>query len=141
MANDPRKARAHRALRQEIVMGRLVRPDTCSKCGSKPLRAKDGRSQIQGHHHKGYDFPLDVEWLCVQCHRDETPCNPARGERAAPSKLTEDDVREIRTQRLTQKQCAAKFGVTTSAIRQILAGKTWKHVSIQPPALQPGSER
>lgn len=44
--------------------GSLVKPQSCSKCGN------GGR--IEGHHYLGYDekHQLDVEWLCVRCHKD-----------------------------------------------------------------------
>jgi hypothetical protein len=39
--------------------GRLVRPGTCSQCGSacKPVG-----------HHPDHDKPLEVVWLCQRCH-------------------------------------------------------------------------
>jgi len=55
----------------------------------------------------------------------------ARGERSGKAKLTEEMVREIK--RLREKEwiprrLAYKFQVSTSAIRHILRGRTWKHV-------------
>lgn len=46
---------------QAITAGILVRPDVCSECGEncKP-----------DAHHTDYTKPLDVTWLCVQCHAD-----------------------------------------------------------------------
>lgn len=39
--------------------GKLVRSDTCEKCGKECL--------TQGHH-QDYSKPLDITWLCQQCH-------------------------------------------------------------------------
>lgn len=46
------------------------------------------------------------------------------------SKITEDDVREIRRMRgeYTYDQLAQMFGVSKSTIRDILCRKSWKHV-------------
>jgi hypothetical protein len=40
---------------------RLVRPDRCEKCGTKPEYTIEG-------HHEDYNKPLDVMWLCRPCH-------------------------------------------------------------------------
>jgi hypothetical protein len=34
----------------------------CAVCGEFP---------VHGHHHRGYDDPLDVVWLCPDHHREE----------------------------------------------------------------------
>lgn len=55
----------------------------------------------------------------------------ARGERTGSAKLTEENVREIRTlgsQGWSQRELGARFGVSGVAAGQILRGKTWKHV-------------
>jgi hypothetical protein len=57
---DRLKARARSAVTYAIKMGRLVRPCMCSRCG--------GDDRIQAHH-PDYSKPLDVEWLCLACHR------------------------------------------------------------------------
>jgi len=49
------RQRVHRAL----LAGALDRPGFCSTCGGPGL--------IQAHH-EDYDRPLDVEWLCSECH-------------------------------------------------------------------------
>lgn len=43
-----------------IDRGELVKPDKCSECGT------EGR--IDGHH-EDYSKPLEVMWLCGECHR------------------------------------------------------------------------
>lgn len=57
---DAYKRRAHQALMRAVDNGTISRPSGCQECGwvGKP----------EGHHHKGYDTPLDVEWLCRICH-------------------------------------------------------------------------
>ncbi len=55
-----------------IRNGDLVRPEKCNQCG---INSK----QIQSHH-RDYGKPLDVMWLCTNCHgrahRKNSPLNP-----------------------------------------------------------------
>src|SRR5215813_4747451 len=55
-----------------------------------------------------------------------------RGERNPRAKLTEADVRHIRSQYaaggVTQKQLAAQHGVTQSVISHAITGRRWSHV-------------
>lgn len=52
------------------------------------------------------------------------------GEKCIHAKLTEPQVIEIKAQRgkATQRELAARYGVTQPAITAILAGRTWKHL-------------
>lgn len=56
----PEKVAAHKAVYDAVKRGRLKRPETCSICNSecKPEA-----------HHEDYARPLDVIWLCGDCHR------------------------------------------------------------------------
>lgn len=54
----PEKKRAQRKLNYQIESGQMVR-GFCEMCGSE---------KADGHHWKGYDRPLDVQWLCRSCH-------------------------------------------------------------------------
>lgn len=51
---------ARKATQRAVRAGKLTRPDVCSRCGNT--------DDIQAHH-KDYDAPLDVVWLCGTCHR------------------------------------------------------------------------
>lgn len=62
--NNPDKRAAHVILGNAVRDGRILKPDHCSKCGEfQPSR------NIHAHHND-YSKPLDVVWLCVQCHVD-----------------------------------------------------------------------
>ncbi len=56
---DPRKIRARSLLNSAIRRGKVKRPSYCEKCGASGM--------VYGHH-KDYNKPLDVEWLCADCH-------------------------------------------------------------------------
>ena len=56
------KHSAHNAVLTEIRAGRMTRPDKCSRCGAK--------GTVEAHH-QDYDKPIDIVWLCVQCHAKE----------------------------------------------------------------------
>ena len=58
----PEKMKARHALNGAVRYKKIYKPDICSKCGGHNQR-------IEGHHHLGYDKPLDVIWLCVSCHQ------------------------------------------------------------------------
>ena len=58
----PEAQRAHWAVKRALRSGRLVRPDTCSECGSE--------ARLQAHH-DDYSKQLDVRWLCSRCHGAE----------------------------------------------------------------------
>lgn len=59
-AKYPEKFVAHRAVAVAVRTGRLIKPKTCSKCGAG--------GWIQASH-DDYTKPLQIEWLCVKCHR------------------------------------------------------------------------
>ena len=53
---------ARRALHGAIKSGELCRPDHCSSCKGTH------RLPIEAHH-ADYSRPLEVEWLCRDCHQ------------------------------------------------------------------------
>lgn len=122
------KRRAYGRVRSQIIAGLLIVPETCELCDQNPGYGKDGRRLLQAHHYRGYDHPLDVQWLCVQCHRDETPLNPLRGEASAVSKLSDDAVRAIRRSGEQGIVLAAQYGVNRKTIYLAKTRKTWAHI-------------
>lgn len=59
---NPDRLRANHAVSNAIRDGRLHRPACCMAPGCFETR------DVQAHHHH-YDNPLDVNWLCGQCHK------------------------------------------------------------------------
>jgi len=58
--------RAGHVVEKAVRRGLLVRSVKCSQCGDAPTFA-NGRTAIQAHH-RDYNKPLDVTWLCQRCH-------------------------------------------------------------------------
>ena len=53
------KYRARDRVNKAVKAGLLVKPSICA-CGST--------ERIEAHHYRGYEYPLDVEWVCRICH-------------------------------------------------------------------------
>ena len=62
---SPEKRAAHVILGNAVRDGLVIKPEFCSKCGKKEVSRR-----IHAHHHD-YTKPVDVTWLCAQCHKDE----------------------------------------------------------------------
>jgi len=58
---NPEKYAAHIILNNKLASG-IIEKEPCEKCGST--------KNIHGHH-KDYSKPLDVNWLCCPCHKEE----------------------------------------------------------------------
>ena len=57
---NPDAYKARNAVNNAIRGGRIVRPDRCRHC----------HKQCKPHgHHPDYERPLDVVWLCAECHQ------------------------------------------------------------------------
>ncbi len=132
----PRSVRQHcgSVVRRAIKRGMLKRPAQCQRCGAQPRRNKAGVSQIQAHH-KDYSKPLEVEWLCVDCHRTATPwpsvpSGKANGLKNSQSKLDEMAVRAIRSLKgkTTSADLAKTYNVNPTTIQRIWKGELWDHV-------------
>jgi hypothetical protein len=59
--DNPLRMKAHQAVLRAIRNGKLIRPDRCSNC--------DALCKPEGHH-ESYEKPLDVIWLCKECHKE-----------------------------------------------------------------------
>src|SRR5512139_1992098 len=124
----------HGVVRRAIASGALVRPDQCQRCGDKPPLNKAGVSQIHAHH-EDHTKPLEVEWLCVACHRIITPwpskpSGKAFGVTNGAAKLTETKVRFIRmkAKKLSSRKIAALIGVDPRTVQRVVTGERWPRV-------------
>ena len=142
---ERRKDRAYKRVRRAVQAGVLVRPRVCPKCGNRLRRGNDGRTLIQAHH-ADHDKPLAVLWRCPKCHRAETPwaavgqrngayTHPERvrrGENHGRAKVTERDVRQMRSLYdngiLGSYQLGQNYGINHKTAADIVKRRSWRHV-------------
>lgn len=56
------KRKAQNMVQNRVADGRMVKPSFCSICNCESKR-------IEGHH-ADYSKPLEIIWVCSQCHHD-----------------------------------------------------------------------
>jgi len=56
--------RAHSRVESAIMRGKLIRPRYCESC----KRDCSNNRRSPHAHHDDYSKPLEVRWLCEQCH-------------------------------------------------------------------------
>lgn len=81
---------AHDKVEKALLRGELVRSDYCETCGGSG-HMKDGRTTIQGHH-DDYNKPLEVRWLCQECHHEWHRHNAAIPRKEVPGELSAVDL-------------------------------------------------
>lgn len=59
---NPKKRNVHNILQYHVKVGNIIKPDICENCKLEKI--------LQGHH-ENYNKPLDVIWLCPECHKDK----------------------------------------------------------------------
>ena len=59
------KTHARNVLNSAVRYGKIT-PKPCERCGADPKR-HNGSSDVHAHH-DDYSKPLDVRWLCAECH-------------------------------------------------------------------------
>lgn len=62
-AKNPAKYAAHKKIRDLVKRGKIEKPTHCSMCGKQEIARN-----IHGHH-ADYSKPLEVIWVCCNCHR------------------------------------------------------------------------
>jgi hypothetical protein len=85
------------------------------------LHSCDNRKCVNPAHLFAGDFDANMQDM-VDKNRQ------AHGTRNGHAKLTEDQVREIRAFRGTNREIAAQYGVTPSLVSMIRSGRIWRHI-------------
>jgi hypothetical protein len=124
------KTKAQNQLNYAIRCGRMERL-ACEKCGTC--------ERVHAHHHD-YSKPLDVHWLCYQCHKLAHPVDDEdlevkfdgakksrlQGAENSNASLSEEQVRQVRVMlelKLPQQRIADAFGVSQTTISRIKLGR------------------
>lgn len=130
------KVRARNMVANALKSRKLVRPQFCDECHQPGPTASDGRATIHAHHHKGYEFPLDVIWLCPSCHFqiDRRVSKEAHGNAKLNSKITSiirrryeasGGGRNCPPNSNSAKSLAKEFGVSRSTILRVVNNQNW----------------
>lgn len=123
-SKNPSKINARRVVEAAIKAGVLTKPEACSSCGKKDCRIEA--------YHEDHTKPLEVDWLCVSCHRKRDSRRRREqgilGKPKPSRKLTDDQVREIRECDLSYSQMAKKYGVSVNVLQKVKAYQTYKDV-------------
>jgi hypothetical protein len=61
LINNRVKVRARQLVRNRIFRGKLIKPDRCEECL---------QGAVVQSHHDDYSKPLEIKWLCRQCHKE-----------------------------------------------------------------------
>ena len=59
---NPIKESARNKIHYAVRVGKIIKPDTCSGCGTPTPKHR-----LHGHH-PDYSRPFFVDWLCIDCH-------------------------------------------------------------------------
>lgn len=121
----PEQKSCYDAVRRAKHKGLLVAPNHCNRCKCEAKKGKDGRTLLHGHHHD-YSKPLDVEWICVKCHRKETrlPLGEANGNAILTEKLVRAAIL-LNESGFALTDIADFYGVSRQAVSHAVTGKNW----------------
>lgn len=119
---NPTRHNARQVVFYALKSGVLTKPDHCENCG------KEGCA-IQAHHIT-YDDPLKVSWLCIPCHRQADRERQATDNERYDNirRLTDEQVRDIRSSDDTNRNLAAIYGLSSCSISKIRNYLTYKDV-------------
>lgn len=131
-ARNREKTRAQNRLNYAIRNGQMRRLP-CEACGTE--------ERVHAHH-EDYSKPLDVHWLCLQCHKNAHPVSEedkrvkfseakkARlyGEENPNASLSDELARQVRAALdlgISQERVAKAFDVHQTTISRIKLGKRY----------------
>lgn len=138
---DPAQQREYQRVWQQEVQRRrreewFVVNGPCAYCDSWKNLQLDHKDPTQKVSHRIWSWSevrrlselKKCQALCHTCHKIKSATECARGEANGSSKLTEQDVREIRMSDDSLRTLGQRYGVAHNVIDRIKRGLIWKHV-------------
>lgn len=129
--------KAHRAAWLLYVGDLPENAHVCHRCDTRPcvnpdhFFLGDNAANVADRVKKGRSVsltgPANPRWIDGASKLRGT-IGTACGERVASAKLSSADIRAIRADARSQRQIAAQYGVSQSAIGHVKQGKAWAHV-------------
>ncbi len=102
-----------------------------AESGPRPTPSHEGAHGC-GQGHNGCVAKRHIRWATSAENKADMVIHGTdnRGERCGTSKLTTDQVVEIRRSTTPNADLAKKFGVRTDAVRRARKGQTWGHIDV-----------
>ena len=130
--------RSSQNLISKLVCSNYRRPKgvmggSCLNCGrSQPEHARGSRLVCVNGHDRCY---LGPDEDCPYCERKQT-MTVARGVRNGRTKLSEEQVHEIRESAESHAALASKYGVNPKTVRRIRSGEIWGSLPVREKPVQ-----
>lgn len=113
--------------KKQMLVSRYI----CILVNGDPPTSLHQAAHVCGKGHLGCVTPSHLLWKTFQENSDDKRAHGTQiiGARNGRAKLTEDNVREIRTSATPPSVLAEKFGVSMSTIIDIIQLRKWRHVA------------
>jgi hypothetical protein len=140
---DPARQREYQRIYAAEKRRKFFIGKTCVRCGTANELTIDHIDPITKISHNVWSWSETrrnaelekCQILCWPCHKTKTHLSgeKARGDASGSAKLSSEDVLEIRSlvqSGVSMRSVAYMFLVDEKSIRELIAGRTWKHVPL-----------
>jgi predicted DNA-binding protein (UPF0251 family) len=124
---NAKKEKAHR-IAYQLFVGRITEIDGADYRGTCVIHKCDNRVCVNPEH---LLLGTHQDNMTDKVSKGRVVCRPLLGDKHQNSKLTSDDIVDIRCLNAygsTVRQIAESFGVARATIHRVLDGTTWNHI-------------